>query len=280
MLYVPRAGQSAVEDNVAQSGAEFGTSVAAGGVAHTKNATYTQLIASTAYTSYGICVAVGNVGTTATTNTRTLVDIAIGAASSEVVIIPNLLAGQAGASNSASSDPNFYYFPIVIPSGVRISATSQSLAISDTVHVQVRLFQHQVPGKWYGSRVTDYGTNTANSTGTSHTHGNGSYATTTQLTAASTNPIKALQIGIDLLTNTAGATKRGVARIAAGSSTNYIVDGLPFKESTTLEYMNFTMANFVLSQMTFNFPAGTYLGVGADMNAAGAARGYALYGVD
>ena len=280
MLYVPRAGQSSVETNAGAGNAELGTSVAAGGSPHTKNTTYTTLVATTSYASYGILVGVGNVGTTASTNTRTLVDIAIGAAASEQVIIPNLMAGQVGASNSASIGPQYYYFPIVIPAGVRISATSQSLAAADTVHVTVHLFQHQVPGKWYGSRVTAYGANTADSTGTSHTHGNGSYATTTQLTASSTNPIKALQVGMDLLTDTTGVTKRGVLRIAAASSTNYIVSGLPIQESTTLETVAFTPANFILSQMSFNFPAGTYLGVGADMGATGEARGFVLYGVD
>lgn len=279
MLFIPPQGIARVEDNVGAANAELGTSVTAAGSAHTKGS-YTTLIASTGYAAFGIMVCVGNVGTAASTNTRTLVDIAIGAASSEVVIIPNLLAGQAGASNSASSEPNVYFFPITIPAGVRISARSQSLAASDTVHVQVRLFQWRIPGKWYGSRVTAYGPDTATSSGVSHTHGNGSYATTTQITAASTNAVKYMQVGVDLGTATTGTTKRGVMRIAAGSSTNYVIDGLPIKESTTLEAMQFMNANFILSHMMFNLPAGSYLGVGADMGTTGAARGFAIYGVD
>lgn len=280
MLYVPRNGQTRLEDNVGAGNAELGTSVAASATPHAKNTTYTTLIAATAYQAYGIAVMVGSVGTTATTNTRTLVDIAIGAAASEQVIIPNLMAGQVGASNSASSSPQMYFFPIVITAGVRISATSQTVTASDTVHVSVYLFQHQVPGKWYGSRVTAYGADTADSGGTSHTFGNGSYATTTQLTASSTYPVKYLQVGFDLAADTTGATKRGVLRIAGGSSTNYLVDGLPIQESTTLESVDYNRANFLLSHMSFNLPAGSYLGVGADMGATGEARDFVLYGVD
>jgi hypothetical protein len=280
MLYTPIQGTSTIETNSGTTAAEFGTSVTAGGSAHTKNATYTQLVASTSYTSYGITIGLGNVGTAATTNTRTLVDIATGAASSETVIIPNLMCGQAGASNSASSDPVYYHFPIAIPAGVRISATSQSLAAADTVHVTVYLHQHPVPGKWYGSRVTAYGVNTADSTGTSHSPGNSSYATTTQLTASTTNPIKYMQIGTDLLTNTGGTTLRGLIRIAAMGSTNYIVSDLPYRESTTLEFVGFTQANLILSQMAFNIPAGQYLGIGAMRNGTAATRGFAVYGVD
>jgi hypothetical protein len=39
------------------------------------------------------------------------------------------------------------------------------------------------------------------------------------------------------------------------------------------------VVNFMLSQMTFNIPAASYLGVGAMMSAA-EARGFAIYGVD
>lgn len=282
MLFNPSPIRTSLVDNVASSttAGEFGTSVTADGTtAHVKGP-YTELIAATARPSYGIMIALGNVGTVASTNTRMLVDIAVGAASSEIVIIPNLIAGQACASNSANGSPNNYYFPIHIPAGVRISARCQTLALSDTVHVQVRLIEGQIPGKWYGSRVTAYGANTGNSTGTSHSHGNGAYNTTTQLSAAIANPIRAMQVGIDLLADTTAVTKRGHLRIAAGSSINYIVTDLPFRETTTLENMDFMETNFLLSHMGFNIPAGSYLGVGADMNASGEARGYIIYGVD
>lgn len=280
MQYIPRQGTSITQNNAGNTALDFGTIVTATVAIHTKNTTFTTLIATTDYTAYGITIGVGGVGTGPTTNERMLVDIAIGAAASEVVIVPDLLAGTAGTSSSNSSEPSFYHFPIVIPAGSRISARNQALIASDNVNVQVHLHQQQVPGKWYGSRVTAYGIDAAASTGTSHTAVSGSYATSTQLTASTTNPIKYLQVGHDLLTDTTGTTTARYLRIAAMSSTNYIVSDLPIRESTSVESVDFTMANFILSKMNFSIPSGQYLGVGARMVTTAEARGYALYGVD
>lgn len=281
MLYIPNYGQSKLENAyTGTSSAEYGATVTADATTAHVLGGYAQLTAATAEDAYGVTVSISNIGTTASTNTRSLVNIAIGASSSEQVIIPNLMCGQAGAWNSSSIGPVMYHFPIRIAQGTRIAANFQSLALSDTAVVNVWLYGAPVPGKWYGQRVTAYGAATASSSGTAHTHGNSSYATTTELTASTTNPIKYLQVGMNLGTDTTGNTKRGLFRIAAGSSTNYIVSGIPYRESTTLETIDFTYANFMLSHMSFSIPAGSYLGIGCMMNAAGEARGKVLYGVD
>lgn len=279
MLLIPRSGASLLtNDNVGTTGAEYGTSVAAHATtAHTKNATYTELIASTAYQAFGIFVGV-HATSTAGTRESFLVDIAIGASTAETVIIPNLLAGNQAASNTTSHMGSYYFFPIVIPAGVRISATCQSDTAADTAYVAVYLLQHQIPGKWYGSRVTAYGANTATSTGVSMSPGNSSYAADVNVTASTTNPIKYLQLGTDLYTNSAGTTLRGLIRITAGST--ILAQDLPYSESTTLETTMFTPANFMLSQMTFNIPAGTALKISAMRPGTAATRGWALYGVD
>jgi hypothetical protein len=267
-----------LEDNVGTTSVEYGTSVAAHATtAHTKNATYTTLIATTSYKAYGIFVGC-HATSTASTRESFLVDIAIGAASSEVVIIPNLLAGNQAASSTTSGMGSYYYFPIIIPANVRISATCQSDTAADTVFVDVHLVQHAIPGAWYGSRVTAYGADTATSTGVSMSPGNSTYATDVNLSASTTNPIKYLQIGTDIYTNSAGATQRGLMRITAGTS--ILAQDLPYCEVTTLETTQFTHANFILSQMRFNIPAGVALKISAMRNAAAASRGWAAYGVD
>lgn len=279
MLYTPLVGQNTLQASATSTSAEFGATVTASSSAHTKG-NWSQVLASTTYTSYGIAIGLAAVGTAASTNSRLLCDIGIGANPNEQVLIPDLIAGQAGGSASASSSPVYYYFPIIIPAGTRISARCQSLISADTVNVSAFLFQGAVPGRWYGSRVTAYGITSASSTGTSHSPGNSSYATTTQLTASTTNPIKFMQIGTDLYDQTAGSTARGLIRIAAMGSTNYVVSDLPYRESTTLESLDNAQTNLILSQMAFNIPAGQYLGIGAMRNVAAAARGFAIYGVD
>jgi hypothetical protein len=281
-LILPREGGSAgLESTALYSNATSDVTITASATPHAKGSP-TQLVGSTNYPVYGVIVGLGNVGTAATTNSRMLVDIMIGGAGAEQVLIPDLMCGQAGAMNSASSQPVYYYFPIrIAQTGVRLSARAQALIASDTVHVQLHMIQNAIPGRWYGSRVTAYGVSAATSSGVSHTPaGSGTaYATTTQITASTTNPVKAMQVGIDLATDTTGSNARGVLRIAAGSSTNYVVSDLPFRESTTLEFIDPSVVNFMLSQMTFNIPAASYLGVGAMMSTA-AARGFAIYGVD
>ena len=285
MLYVPISQTSDVETHVTATTNEtatFGISVTAGGTANTKNSTYTTLIATTSYEAFGIMVTLMGLQTTATTNQRCLVDIAIGAASSEQVIIPNLTCGNVSDYAAASSLGASYVFPIKIASGVRISATAQASTASDIVNVAVRLFRHPfgVNG-WYGSRVTAYGADTTNSRGTSHTPSQNSYATATQLTASTTNPIHYMQLGFDLLSDTTASNARYLARIGYGATPTYLASELMLKESTTIEAVTFTDANMQLSQMHFNIPSAQSLHISAMRDAATPeARGFIVYGVD
>ena len=142
----------------------------------------------------------------------------------------------------------------------------------------MRLFQHPTgPGGWYGSQVLAYGADTANIRGTSHTAGTNTYATGTTL-ATTTAPIRYMQVGMDLLSDTTATTSRGLARIL--STTDVLVTHLPFKYSTTIEAVNFTDANFILSQMLFNIPSGISLRLGATVNSTPEARGFIVYGVN
>ena len=284
MLGIPPDGCSTYETHVTDTTNEtatFSISVTAGTTPN-KNATYTQLIASTGYASYGIMVQLAGLQTTASTNQRCLVDIALGAASSEQVIIPNLTCGNVSDYAAASSKGVSYYFPIYIPSGVRVSATAAASTSADIVNVAVRLFQHPMgPGSWFGSRVTAYGVDTANVRGTSHTPSQNSYATATQLTASTTNPIRYMQLGFDLLSDTTGSNARHLVRIVLGATATVLATHLPVKESTTIEAVDFTDANFILSRMMFNVPAASDLRISAMRDAATPeARGWIVYGVD
>jgi len=260
----------------------FSISVTAGAGANAKNATYTQLIATTTYASYGIMVLLSGLQTTATTNQRCLVDIALGGAGSEVVIIPNLTCGNVADYVASAGCGVMYYFPIYIPAGVRVSSTAQASTGGDIVNVAVRLFQHpQGVGGWYGSRVTAYGADTTNSRGTSVTPVQNAFTTVTQITASTTYPVRYLQIGYDLLSDTTGASTRMLAQIIGGASAVTLVDMLPLKESTTIESVDFSHANFILSRLMFNLPAASDLRVAIARDAVTPeARGIILYGVD
>ena len=285
MLSTPICGRARLETHVSATTNEtatMGISVTAHATTHTKG-NYTQLIASTAYESFGIFIQLAGLQTVASTNQRGLVDIAIGGAGVEVDLIPNLLCGNvADMGAAAGSGGACYYFPIYIPAGVRVAARCQASTTVDIINVAVRLFQFMIgPGDWVGSRVTAYGVNTAASNGTSHTPSQNAYATATQLIASTTNPIKYMQLGFDLLADTTGATSNYLARIGYGAGPTYLASELPVQESTTIESVGFVSANFILSHMRFNLPAAQSLHISA-MRAAATpeARGFAVYGVD
>lgn len=88
---------------------------------------WSQLLASTTDDTYGMLVCI-NSNTTATTSRNSVVDIGIGAASSEVVLVPDLLAGNAAAYTAGGI---WYYFPLFIKAGTRISARAQSTETTD-----------------------------------------------------------------------------------------------------------------------------------------------------
>lgn len=92
-------------------------SVTAGETAHTKGA-WTELISSTTHTSSQLVFAAGL--SQASQNSAALVDIGVGPAGSEVLIIENLPCGMA-ASNSNWQVP----LPVEVPAGSRIAIRFQ-----------------------------------------------------------------------------------------------------------------------------------------------------------
>jgi len=161
--------------------ARTGTALTNGGSTHTKAASYTTLIASTGARAYGIWVHL-HTTSVANNNQAYTVDIAIGAAASETIIIPDI--GVEGAT--AVPGRNWYFPGLDIAQGERISARSQGDVASATLRVDVFLeteVQWNVtPGVW-----TAYGFNSGTTRGTSQPTGNGAFGAWTQIGTASTD---------------------------------------------------------------------------------------------
>jgi hypothetical protein len=279
--HVP-SGASVLESSNTSTAAE-GTTITASATPHA-NGTWQQIIASTAYDSYGITVIVAGTAT-ASANTRAMLSIGVGAAASEQVLIPKLLCGNINTLVAASGNGVAYHFPLFIPAGTRLSGQLQAVVVSETVTVQLILHQWPIGREfWVGSRVTAYGVSAdpdPDSLGISHTPGStNAYATATQIVASTTNPILAMQIGMGQASNASIVTTRGMVRIGIGSTPDYVAQHLPWKDSTTTESVDFNHANMVLAQMRFSIPAATRLVVSAMINGTGVARDWVIYGVD
>jgi hypothetical protein len=234
-----------------------GTTITANATPHTKTATPTQLIASTAADGYAIQVHIHN-NASSNASTATLLDIMTGAGGSEVVLIPDLMAGwvlPVASSNAWCT----YTFPIFIPSGTRLSARSQSITASKTCSVAITLMQRPTQLGFVGTRVTAYGVTSASSYGTLHTAGSTStYGSTAgQLTASTTNPIRYMQIGVDPSNRTTTVDAYGWYRLQLG--TNVLIDDLLIATDTGTESIGFNTANQELATMLWNLPAGTDL---------------------
>lgn len=164
---------------VFQAGADTsvseGTQVSSSGSSNTKGS-FVQLISSTTYTFGGLLIVLGGANTS---GRGFLVDIAIGAAASEQVIIPNLYYYSQQDSTLCHA-----YVPIMIPQGSRISARCQSTTASNNVRVNVI----GVSGEGLARDAVTYGADTANTTGTTVSSGSGSNnkGSWTQLTSATT----------------------------------------------------------------------------------------------
>jgi len=232
-----------------------GTTITANSTIHTKGTTPTQLIASTAADSYAIQVHVHN-NATSNATTSTLLDIMTGGAGSEVVLIPDLMAGWV-LPVSTTSTWRTYTFPIFIPSGTRLSARSQSVVASKTCSVGITLLQRPTRLGFVGTRVTAYGVTSASSYGILHTAGATSTygATAGQLSASTTNPIRYMQVGIDCSNRTTNVDAYGWYRIMLGSS-NVLIDDLMLATDTGTESIMFEEANRVLSGCLWSLPAG------------------------
>lgn len=155
-----------------------GTQITTGGTPHVKTG-YTELIAATTYNTSKISISLGGTLQSAT-RTDFLVDIAVGAAGSEVDIIKNILAGWAG---NLSAGSKLITLPINIPAGSRIAARAQSLIAADVVSIFVALYggtssivrwNNDIAAGPAGKIITaaeSLGIDTALSIGLSHTPG-------------------------------------------------------------------------------------------------------------
>lgn len=178
LLVPPFAGRTHQVNMTA--GGTTGTVITANASANQKATSYTSLIDPTSKPSYGIWVGFSDVAV-ATTLTNILVDIAYGptGGGNEQIIIPDLNACGAPDHTTHVGDKK-YFFPIYIPSGVRVSARCQASTGGDTVNVRVCLLQDPLY-EFMAGPVAVYGRDASNSRGTAVTPGNNGFGTWTEL---------------------------------------------------------------------------------------------------
>lgn len=199
-----------VFESVGAATASSGGTTITAGSANTKGS-WTQLIASTGESGSWIGVSFGH----SPNGSDVLLDIGIGGAGSEKVILANLCT-----SEWATTEISDYYFPIRVPSGSRVAARCQSTFASDTVRCSAVVGAGTAKTPSPLNVVTTYGANTADSGGTSVDPGGsantkGSYS---QITSATTAPVSAILVGFPGQDNHARTLARFLVDIAVGAA--------------------------------------------------------------
>lgn len=138
----------------------WSVNVPTGGSAHTKGATWTQLVASTPIDSDFLKLRFGGHNSTGVASPA-LMDIAIGADGSETVILSNIDIGFHAVHHTMM-------FPVFIPAGTRITAKAQGARTATNIATSVILYGAMgiVGGQYTAQKWTTYGVDAANSRGT------------------------------------------------------------------------------------------------------------------
>lgn len=201
----------------------------AGGVAHMKGA-WTEVISATTepYTMVSLCI--DSPTGSNTIDTSALLDIGVGAALSEVVVVPNLPVGYISVGNNI-----VYRFPLYISKGSRVAIRTQAAVALQTVGV-VFVFG-QLPDKGPSpSRVVAMGVSTATSQGVAvsvpgATNTKGSW---TEIIAATAEPFAGLLIGMQGASDTALGNHDCLLDIGIGAAGSEVVilPDMAFRAST------------------------------------------------
>ncbi len=231
------------------------------GAANTKGA-YVELVAATTFPASGFYF---NVGSLSNVATLYLIDIAVGAAASEVVLISNIHVSVGGSAFGTGG-----FFPLSIPAGVRISARAQDSTGASTL----RIIGMLMSGGWEAGsshgRITTYGATTADSGGIQVDPGavintKGAYS---QITAATTNLIRQIVLGFGNQGNQTETGSNFMIDLAVGGAGSevIVIPDFPMVKSSIAD--DFGMR--LIPPLPIHIPAGTRLAMRAQSSTADA----------
>lgn len=138
MLFVPAGANAfaAIESNAAgRPNTAQGTSVTPG---VGSKGSWVQAVAALAQDTFRLLICI-NSNTASAASRNSVVDIGIGGSGSEIVLIPDLIAGNA-TNYAAGGQGIWYYFPVAIPAGTRVAVRAQG-TVATAFRVFIQAFQ-------------------------------------------------------------------------------------------------------------------------------------------
>jgi hypothetical protein len=229
-LYLPTFTGPQLQETIAVGSDDVPVTLTSGATAHTKGS-YTQLIASTVADVYCLWLWARGVAASAGDG-RCLIDVAVGPAGSERIILRDLNFGAAPSSISLRD----MGIPIYIPTGSRIAARCQRDTASGTVLLGWMLDEQPVWPGTVGQVGTSYGVDLTNTRGVVITTGNGAFGSWQQVVASTTSPHRWWWPGIDVGGDTTQSTGSCVVQLGVGAAGSERVLGTwHFRASVTEE---------------------------------------------
>lgn len=256
--------------NMRHSNPQYVAVPTASATPHQKGA-WTQVVESTPEDS-GVLFVIASGVAVAATETSMLLDVAVGAAGSEVAVIENLAVGGASV-RSGGANGVVAPLPVRTPAGSRISCRIQSLIASDTCTVNVTL-SAVAALQMLPTSVDVIGTDTANSRGTPFSGAVGSWTEITASTARRYRGILLVPsvIGTDIVSFTDDM------EIAVGAAGSEIELGRVFVDFRNTESV-FNTTNFLYAPIACDIPAGSRLVVKTPVSANPERYGVCLIGI-
>lgn len=218
--------------------------------------------------SWGITVVASNYAAAATAS-QGCMDILIGGATDDI-LIPNLLMGNCGGPGGAESLGKFWFFPLFIPSGVRIAAQAAGIRTSTAMRVTVFLHGGSPPPFRIGRKVTTYGMGTVPNGTTLTVGASGAAQGITQIVASTTEDHFAFMPSFQVPTDTTVQQAEVLVGIGVGTSTEDIIGQWMYGKS-----VNETIQGPVPAFPAFcEVPSGTRLVMLASNSNTNDANGY------
>lgn len=226
------------------------------GSAHTMGS-YAEVIAATTF-DVGFVAVLPYDSNTAATDTHALLDLAVGGAGSEEVVVSSIYAGHASVQQTYAF-PVWYEFPLFIRSGSRVAIRGQGAVGGDSMTVCVALFPYEgSEGRAPASKIVTIGDNRAASGGVSCTadKANPQKNSWTEITSATSEPLIGFTVCIGPGSTTTIATQKLSIDIGYGPSGSEAVIGADLLAYTgTNEEVFVPRSTLVWSEI----PAGTRL---------------------
>jgi hypothetical protein len=195
-----------------------GVTVTAAASTNTKGA-WAVLAASTAEDCDILIVTINRAGTS---NADYLVDIGVGGAGVEQVVVANLLGSNSGTGSLFGVD---CVLPISIPAATRLTARCQSTTLSAQTRVSCSMQLSGLAASEERSRATTYGANTADSGATSIDPGAtiNTKGAWTQITSSTTSDLSALVLGFGNQVNAVRTDCTWLVDVGVGTAGSEVV---------------------------------------------------------